>query len=175
MLLVTTWQICVPCDCHAEMFRLINNYPYDVMPAEYRANGISFAYPENWHLEENEMSEGDLTVLLSSPGGAFWMVTISPAKTSPIELAIKARNALQSEYDRVDHTPVERVIGKYKLVGYEMDFIYFDLVNTALILSFSTDDRTFAIYWQSDDRQLDICEDVFEAITFTLLDRLSAA
>ena len=145
------------------------------MPAEYRANGISFAYPENWHLEETGMGDGELTIHLSSPGGAFWMLTISPAKTSPESLAKKALDALISEYDRVDHTSVERIIGKYKLVGYEMDFIYFDLVNTALILSFSTTDRTFAIYWQSDDRQLDICEDVFEAITFTLLDRLSAA
>ena len=145
------------------------------MPVEYRANGISFAYPENWYLEETEMGGEEWTIHLSSPGGAFWMVTISPAKTLPESLAKKALDALMSEYDRVDHTPVERIIGKYKLVGYEMDFIYFDLVNTALILSFSTADRTFAIYWQSDDRQLDICEDVFEAITFTLLDRLSAS
>ena len=145
------------------------------MPAEYRANGISFAYPENWQLEENELGEGEISVQLNSPGGAFWMVTVSSAKTSPESLTKKALEAIVSEYDRVDHTPVERVIGRYKLVGYEMDFIYFDLVNTALILSFSTGDRTFAIYWQSDDRQLDICQDVFEAITFTLLDRLSAS
>ena len=143
------------------------------MPAEYRANGICFAYPENWHLEENEMADGELIVHLSSPGGAFWMVTINPVQTSPANLAEKALDALLSEYDRVDHILVERIIGNYKLIGYEMDFIYFDLVNTALILSFSTGDRTFAIYWQSDDRQLDICEDVFEAMTFTLLDRLS--
>jgi len=143
------------------------------MPAEYRANGISFAYPENWHLDETEMAEGELTIHLSSPGGAFWMVTISPVKTSPEKLTKQALDAILSEYDRVNCTPVERIIGKYKLVGYEMDFIYFDLVNTALILSFSTSNRTFAVYWQSDDRQLDICEDVFEAITFTLLDRLS--
>lgn len=143
------------------------------MPAEYRANGISFAYPDNWHLEENEMDAGEWSVHLNSPGGAFWMVTVSSATTSPGSLAKKALDAILSEYDRVDHVPVERVIGSYKLVGYEMDFIYFDLVNTALILSFSTGERTLAIYWQSDDRQLDICQDVFEAITFTLLDRLS--
>lgn len=142
------------------------------MPAEYRANGIGFAYPENWHLEESEMAEGEITVHLSSPGGAFWMVTISPGETSPESLAKKALDAILSEYDRVDHSPVERVIGNHKLTGYEMDFIYFDLVNTALILSFSTGGRTFGVYWQSDDRQLDTCQDVFEAITFTLLDRL---
>ena len=146
------------------------------MPAEYQANGLSFAYPENWHLEETELGEGEHTVHLSSPKGAFWMVTVSSsAKSSPDELAQKALKAMLSEYERVDHTPVERVIGKYKLTGYEMDFIYFDLVNTALILSFSTGDRTIAIYWQADDQQLDICQDVFEAITFTLLDRLSAS
>jgi len=143
------------------------------MPAEYRANGISFAYPENWHLEETEMGQGEWTIHLSSPGGAFWMVTVSPANTSPKSLAKKALDALQSEYARVDYTAVKRIIGKYHLVGFEMNFIYFDLVNTALILSFSTGDRTYAVYWQADDRQLDICEDVFEAITFTLLDRLS--
>ena len=135
---------------------------------------MSFAYPENWHLEENEMAEGEWTVHLSSPGGAFWMVTVSTTKTSPDDLAKKALDALLSEYDRVDHVPVERIIGNYTLTGYEMNFIYFDLINTALILSFSTGKRTFAVYWQSDDRQLDICQDVFEAITFTLLDRLSA-
>ena len=149
------------------------NFFAAAMPAEYHAHGLSFAYPENWHLEETGMGEGEYTVHLSSPGGAFWMVTVSSAETSPKDLTKKALNAMLSEYDRVDHRPTERVIGKYRLTGYEMDFIYLDLVNTALILSFSTENRTLAVYWQSDDRQLDICEDVFEAITFTLLDRLS--
>jgi len=145
-----------------------------IMPAEYRANDISFVYPENWHLEVNEMGGGNVTVHLTSPGGAFWMVTISDSKMTPEKLAQKALDAILSDYDNVEHTSVERVIGKYKLIGYEMNFIYLDLLNTALILSFTAKKKTFAVYWQSDDEQLDTYADVFEAITFTLLDRMSA-
>ncbi|MCL2349406.1 MAG: hypothetical protein FWC50_14240 [Planctomycetaceae bacterium] len=143
------------------------------MPAEYNDHGISFAYPENWHLEENKIESGNLVIHLSSPGGAFWMVTVSDRPAVSGELAKTALEAIRTEYDRVDHSPVERVIGKYKLTGYEINFFFLDLINTALILSFHAGGRTFGIYWQSDDRQLDICEDVFEAITYTLLDRLS--
>ncbi|MDR1492283.1 MAG: hypothetical protein LBT05_06145 [Planctomycetaceae bacterium] len=144
------------------------------MPSEYRANDISFAYPENWFLEENEMNNGNVTIHLTSPGGAFWMVTISDAKTTPEKLSQNALDAILSEYDRVEHTSVERIIGKYKLVGHEMNFIYLDLINTALILCFAAKGKTFAVYWQSDDNQLDTYADVFEAITFTLLDRMSS-
>jgi len=101
------------------------------------------------------------------------MVTVSDRPAVSGELAKTALEAIRTEYDRVDHSPVERVIGKYKLTGYEINFFFLDLINTALILSFHAGGRTFGIYWQSDDRQLDICEDVFEAITYTLLDRLS--
>jgi predicted NUDIX family NTP pyrophosphohydrolase len=144
------------------------------MPSEYRANDISFAYPDNWCLEENEMSDGNMTVHLTSPGGAFWMVTISDSQTTPEKLSQNALNAILSEYDRVEHTPVNRIIGSYRLVGHEMNFIYLDLFNTALILCFTAKGKTFAVYWQSDDEQLDTYADVFEAITFTLLDRMSS-
>lgn len=142
------------------------------MPSEYKKNGVHFLYPENWHLDDILLEEGNFAVELNSPDGAFWMLTVSETQ-SPEELAESARNALMAEYRDLESVPTTKMIAGRTLNGFDMDFMCFDLVNTAMILAFADKDRTYAIFWQADDQLLSQSrEDVFNAITFSLLERL---
>jgi len=142
------------------------------MPLEYKKHGIHFVYPENWQLEESLPENGEFAVQLNSPEGAFWMLTVSKTE-SPEALAKSARQVMMEEYRDLESVPTTKMIAGRTLSGYDMDFMCFDLVNTAMILCFEENERTYAIFWQADDRQLSgICEDVFNAITFTLIERL---
>ncbi len=143
------------------------------MPLEYRKNGVHFFYPDNWNLDDIPLEEGNFAVELNSPDGAFWMLTVSNNQ-SPEDLAESARNALAAEYRDLESVPTTKMIAGRMLNGFDMDFMCFDLVNTAMVLTFSDNDRTYAIFWQADDQLLSQSrEDVFNAITFSLLERLS--
>ncbi|MDR1958265.1 MAG: hypothetical protein LBQ54_04365 [Planctomycetaceae bacterium] len=144
------------------------------MPSEYKKHGIRFSYPENWFIEENPSEPGTLTVQLNSPEGAFWMLTVTENE-SPQELASSVRKMMSGEYVDLESAPVTKMIAGRMLTGFDMDFMCFDLVNTAMILTFAENNRTYAVFWQSDDRQFGgSCEEVFNAITFSLLDKLSS-
>ena len=143
------------------------------MPSEYKKNGVHFFYPDNWRLEEIPPEDGNFTVELNSPDGAFWMLTVSETD-SPEKLATSAHEAMMTEYRDLESVPTTKMIAGRMLSGFDMDFMVFDLVNTAMVLTFAENNKTYAIFWQADDQLLSgTCEDVFNAITFSLIDRLT--
>ena len=49
------------------------------MPTRYQKQGLSFEYPDKWEVEEDDVSNDNLSVTVYSPaGGAFWTVTCQP-------------------------------------------------------------------------------------------------
>jgi hypothetical protein len=139
------------------------------MPATYEKLGIKFQYPENWALDEGEAMEGEKSVSVYSPGGAFWSVMIHPRWQTPEELVDAALRTMKQVYDELDAEVVEETIGQVELVGCDMNFYCLDLTNTAAVRSGRKDDATLVIFWQSDDRELADVEAVFRAITLSLL------
>ena len=61
------------------------------MPATFEKLGISFQYPENWTLDEQDALAGRKSVTVYSPGGAFWTVAVHSKAADPAELARDAR------------------------------------------------------------------------------------
>ena len=55
------------------------------MPAEFNKLGIRFLYPENWTLDEQEALEGNRSVTVYSPGGAFWSIAMHEPNVDPRE------------------------------------------------------------------------------------------
>lgn len=135
---------------------------------------IRFAYPKNWFVQESLWASDAKSVVVNSPEGYFWLLTIFPKGTDPDEAAKEVLHTMKKEYDQLEDIPARRMIAGRHLTGYEMNFFYLDLVNTAVVLSFEENDRTYVIYWQNCDRLVltgepyDF-EDIFEAITYTLL------
>jgi hypothetical protein len=140
-----------------------------LMPAIYEKLGIKFQYPENWTLDEGEALEGEKSVSVYSPGGAFWSVMIHPRSQAPEKLVDAALQTMKQVYDELDAETVAETIGRVDLVGCDMNFYCLDLTNTAAVRSGYTDDATLVVFWQADDRELGEVEAVFRAITLSLL------
>ncbi|HET6882805.1 MAG TPA: hypothetical protein VFI31_21740 [Pirellulales bacterium] len=139
------------------------------MPAFYDKLGIKFQYPKNWTLDEGEALEGEQSVSVYSPGGAFWSVVVRPPSQAPQELVDAALATMKQVYDELDAEPVEETIGDVELVGCDINFYCLDLTNTAVVRSGRTPRATLLVLWQADDRELAEVEAVFQAMTRSLL------
>jgi len=139
------------------------------MAAIFDKLGIRFAYPENWTLDESEALAGNQVVTVNSPGGSFWSVMIHPPAVAPEKLVATALKAMRQQYDELDAEAVEETIAGHELVGYDMNFYCLDLTNTAQVRSYRTPDAAYVIFCQADDREFAEIEEVFRAITFSML------
>jgi hypothetical protein len=143
------------------------------MPAEFNKMGISFLYPDNWVLDENDAKAGQESVTVFSPGGAFWSVSVHPISTDPRRLVKSALKAMEDEYKELEIDPIRQTISEQTMIGYEISFYYLDLINTAQVLSFRGRGASYAVFWQAEDRELKSIQDVFLAITTSFVSSLS--
>jgi hypothetical protein len=139
------------------------------MPAEFRKLGISFQYPENWTLDEEDARAGRKSVTVFSPGTAFWSVSIHPPGTESTQLAKAALDAMKEDYADLEAEAAIQALAGCEMVGYDMHFWYLDLTNTAAVRCFSNDRATYAVFFQAEDREFDQSRPVFEAITTSFL------
>ncbi|HEX3869637.1 MAG TPA: hypothetical protein VHV77_04290 [Pirellulales bacterium] len=139
------------------------------MPAIYEKLGIRFFYPDNWELDESEVLDGNNTVSVYSPGGAFWSIIMHPPGLEPEDLVDAALEAMHQEYDEVDAEPFHDVVGGREVHGSDLNFYCFDLTNTALIRALATQHGTYLVLCQADDHEFERVGAVFEAMTSSLL------
>ncbi len=142
------------------------------MPAKYEKLGISFQYPDNWTLDEEDALAGRRSVTVYSPGGAFWSVAIHPASADPIQLAKAAVDAMKQEYQDLDAEEAGDVVAGREMVGYDLNFYCLDLTNTAQIRCLKADRATYSFFCQAEDREFDQVQLVFQAMTTSLLSQL---
>lgn len=143
--------------------------PSRKLSANYDRNGIQFAYPENWLLEEDSDPEARLHLTLTSPSTAFWTLIVYPEVLDLPHVLDEAVAALKKEYhDLETHDAPQQIAGE-SLPGRDANFICLDLTSTA---SFSASHRgasTYLIMFQAEDREFERVEPVFRAITQSLL------
>jgi hypothetical protein len=139
------------------------------MPATFDNLGITFQYPDNWQLDEEEMRAGQSAVTVFSPGGAFWSVALHGASVDPARMAQAALDAMRKEYDDLEAEPVNETIAGHALVGFDLNFFYLDLTNTAAIRSLRIAGTTYTIFFQAEDREYSEIGMVFAAMTLSLL------
>jgi len=139
------------------------------MPAEYNKLGIHFQYPENWTLDENDALAGRASVTVYSPGGVFWSVTVHPRRADPGQLARAVVNAMQQEYKDVEVAETTETIAGREMIGFDLDFFYLDLIAAARVRCLQTDQATYTVFFQAEDREYDRLQAVFQAMTTSLL------
>ncbi|MCC6125950.1 MAG: hypothetical protein IT426_13375 [Pirellulales bacterium] len=142
------------------------------MPAHFNRYGVSFQYPDNWSLDEEEMEElpeENHSVTVYSPGGAFWSVTVHPRHSDPRKLIAAAVKALREEYEGLEVEEVEETCLNRDLIGYDCNFFCLDLTNTAQIRGLRNQIATYVIFCQAEDREFESLRKVFQAMTFSLL------
>lgn len=139
------------------------------MPAEFKKLGISFQYPDNWTLDEDDARAGRQSVTVYSPGTAFWSVSIHPPGTESTRLAKAALDAMREDYADLEAESAIQTLASREMVGYDMNFWYLDLTNTAVIRCLGNDQATYAVFFQAEDREFDRNRGVFDAITTSFL------
>lgn len=142
------------------------------MPAKFDKLGISFEYPDNWTLDEEDALAGRDSVTVYSPGGAFWSVAVHPGSADPAELAKAAVDAMKEEYPEVEAEETREALAGREMIGYDLNFYYLDLTNTARVRCLRMGRSTYAIFCQAEDREFERIELVFQAMTTSLLRRL---
>jgi hypothetical protein len=139
------------------------------MPATYDKLGLRFFYPDNWELDESEVLDGNNTVSVYAPGGAFWSIIMHPPGLEPEDLVDAALEAMNQEYDEVDAEPFHDVVHGREIHGSDLNFYCLDMTSTAQIRAFATSHGTYLVLCQADDRDFERVGPVFEAITGSLL------
>jgi len=143
------------------------------MPAEFNKLGISFQYPENWALDEDDALAGHRSVTVFSPGGAFWSISVHPRSADPVRLADVAVGAMKEEYKDLEVKEArENVVGR-EMVGYDLNFYCLDLTNTASVRCLRSDRATYTVFCQAEDREFDKVRAVFHAMTTSFLNSLN--
>lgn len=139
------------------------------MPSVYEKLGIRFQFPDNWTLDEKDALQGDNSVTVYSPGGAFWSVAIHSSAVRPKEMCAAALKAMRETYEQLDAEQVEETVGGRDLFGYDLNFFCLDLTNSALIRAVTTERGNLLILCQADDREFAEVEPVFRAMMHSLL------
>jgi hypothetical protein len=140
-----------------------------MMPVTFDNLGITFQYPDNWQLDDEEMRAGQSAVTVFSPGGAFWSVALHTGSADPARMAQAALDAMSKEYEDLEAEPVEETTAGHKVAGFDLNFFYLDLTNTAGIRSLRIGGTTYTIFFQAEDREFREVAMVFEAMTVSLL------
>jgi hypothetical protein len=142
------------------------------MPATYYCKGISFKYPDNWTIEESNSLEGNRTVTVNSPGGGFWSTSRLPRLTDPQKLAASILETMKGEYENLEVEEVQENFAGHNLSGYDMNFFFLDLTNTAQIRWVQCNNAVYTIFCQAEDREYERIARIFQAMTFSLLTEL---
>jgi hypothetical protein len=139
------------------------------MPGLFRSMGIAFQYPENWSLDEEDALEGQQSVTVYSPSGAFWSISIHPHRTDLAILANQALEAIKEEYGDTDVEEIQETVSGHDLMGYDMNFFALDLTSTAKVRCLRTGRAAYAVFCQAEDGEMERLDRVFAAITVSLL------
>jgi hypothetical protein len=139
------------------------------MPAVFDKLGVRFLYPDNWVLDESDAVSGNRAVTVYSPGGAFWSISLHPRSTAAADLASAALRALREEYPEAEAEPARETIAGQELQGYDVNFFYLDLTNTAQVRVLDTGRELCAVHTQAEDREFIALEAVFRAMTASLV------
>ncbi len=143
------------------------------MTLKYDKLGVSFQYPDNWTLNEEDALAGRQSVTVYSPDGAFWTLALQPRAIDPAGATEAALEAMRQEYGAVEAEAVRENVAGRELAGYDLFFYYLDLINTAKIRTLQDQRMTYTIFCQAEDRDFDRLRMVFQAITVSLLQGLN--
>lgn len=137
------------------------------MSETYHSHGIRFEYPENWELSEQRSSD-ETTITVESPDTSFWSLSLFYGGTTPEDVLDTAVSALQEAYQEVDVYPSKARVGEQERVGRDVEFVCFELINSAFLRAFQTEEFTALIYYQGTDHELVEVRPILEAISGSL-------
>ena len=140
------------------------------MTAIFEKHDLKFMYPDNWSLVENQEAEDFIEVSLESPSGSIWSVSVfDDQENSPEELVESCATALSEQYEDFERFEFQGEIAGVSTVGFDSHFYCLDFLVTAQSRAMRYQNRLMNIFCQAESREFDQNQDVFNAITQSLL------
>jgi hypothetical protein len=130
----------------------------------YDRHGITFQYPADWEVSEQEQGD-ECLITASGPGTSFWSVGLFRDRPSPDLVLETALAAFKDEYPDLDFYEANDELLNQPTVGYDLEFFCLELVNTARIRSFLAKDFTVLVLCQADDTELETSDPLFEEMS----------
>ena len=138
------------------------------MTTVFDAHGVRFEYPESWELEVNEDGPR-VTLMIQTPDSpGFALVSIDASCPDAEEMAEEALEAMRAEYPDLDATPVIEDIDGSQAVGYDAEFLSFDMPSLCAIRCLATPRRAILIFQQWSDLDESTIGDQMRTIRRTL-------
>lgn len=133
----------------------------------FAGHGIRFDYPAGWQVTEEQLPD-QWVATLESGQSAFWQITIFDEPVDVIELMDSVVETYRSEYPNLDETEPVVTLFRSATEARDLDFICLDLVVTACIRAFDTEEQTMLVLYQGEDRELERLRPVLDAISQSL-------
>ena len=133
----------------------------------YDRHGITFQYPADWEVSEQEQ-EDECLITVSGPGTSFWLVGLFRDRPSPDLVLETALAAFKDEYPDLDSYATDDELLSQPTLGYDIEFFCLELVNTARIRSFLAREFTVLVLCQADDTELETSDPLFAEMSGSL-------
>ncbi len=131
------------------------------------SDGVRFQYPDDWELTR-EPSGRDVTFHLQTPGTAFWSLTLLTSRPPAGDAVEAAVLAFREEYPEVDLYDGPELMLEGPAAGCELDFVYMDLVNSAVIRAESTSIFTALVIFQAETKEFETIQAAMDQVTASL-------
>jgi hypothetical protein len=137
------------------------------MVKQFRADGVSFSYPESWELTREEEEDG-WTVTVQGPGSAFALVRLDRELPDPREVAEATLEALRSDYPNLDAESTVDMMSGEMAVGHDIQFFTLDFPVTCRTRSLYGSAGTVLLMCQYSDPEQEMAEPVLQALSASL-------
>ena len=91
------------------------------------------------------------------------------SRPDPEEVLETVVMAFQQDYEEVDIASAVESVSGLPSLGKDLDFVCYDLVNSATVRAFQTSDQTIMILYQGTDHELKTTGHQLRAITDSLI------
>ena len=133
----------------------------------FRNYGVQFRFPADWTLSE-QTKEDETTITVESDGTSFWTLMLFDARPDPDSVLDTAVDAFKEVYDEIDVVSTITSVCGLPALGQDIDFVCYDLVNSAILRVFQTAERTVMVMYQGTDHELKSTRDLLETMTSSL-------
>ncbi|WP_010584833.1 hypothetical protein [Schlesneria paludicola] len=133
----------------------------------YSKHGVRFNFPADWTISE-ESDEHETTISLQSDGTSFWTLMLLKSRPDPDAVLDTVVSAFEQDYEEVDVISTIDNLGGLPTLGRDLDFVCYDLVNSAIARAFQTSLQTVLVLSQGTDHELQVTRAQMKSITESL-------
>ena len=133
----------------------------------YSNHGVRFRYPEAWELTEEEHGR-DVVVSVASPETSFWTLSLLEGRPDPERVLREVVETFRGEYVELDEYQAEAKIGGIECQARDLQFVQYELINSAFLRACPAGPATILILYQGTDHELEHTRPILEQISTSL-------